>query len=239
MIRLVQFPPAFGQPNPSPFCVKVELLLKMSGLVYENLYLANPGKGPKGKLPAIEDEGRRIGDSELIRKYLERRYGIDFDPGLSAEQRAIAHAFARLCEERLYWIIVHTRWMEPEHWAVLKRTFFAPLPAPLRPLIAAYLHRGMRKTLHQQGLGRHTREEIYAFGVEDVAALAIELAEKSFFMGEEPTAIDATVYSFLAAIAEAPFDSPVKEACLKRANLMAYCARVGERFFPDFMGRGT
>ncbi|HLB06913.1 MAG TPA: hypothetical protein VJN41_04420 [Alphaproteobacteria bacterium] len=42
-----------------------------------------------------------------------------------------------------------------------------------------------------------------------------------------------------AAIAEAPFDSPVKEACLKRANLMAYCARVGERFFPDFMGRGA
>jgi len=59
--------------------------------------------------------------------------------------------------------------------------------------------------------------------------------------GREPgTAVNERRKAELcAAIAEAPFDSPIKEACLKRANLMAYCARVGERFFPDFMGRGA
>ena len=67
----------------------------------------------------------------------------------------------------------------------------------------------------------------------------LEFAEKPFFMGQKPTAIDATVYAFLAAIAEAPFESPVKEACLKRSNLMAYCARMGERFFPHFRGCGA
>src|SRR3974377_2326153 len=81
MIKLFQFPRTFNVPNPSPFCMKAEILLKMSGLPYESVVSGNPGKGPMGKLPAIEDEGRLIGDSEIIRRHLERRNGANFDTG--------------------------------------------------------------------------------------------------------------------------------------------------------------
>ena len=47
-------------------------------------------KAPKGKLPYIDDDGQKIADSTFIRRHLESKYGIDFDQGLSAEQRAIA-----------------------------------------------------------------------------------------------------------------------------------------------------
>ena len=32
MIKLFQFPPAFGLPNASPFCMKLETWLRMAGL---------------------------------------------------------------------------------------------------------------------------------------------------------------------------------------------------------------
>ena len=35
MIKLYQFKPAWGLPNPSPFCMKVETYLRMAGLSYE------------------------------------------------------------------------------------------------------------------------------------------------------------------------------------------------------------
>jgi len=88
MIKLIQFPPAFGLPNPSPSCMKVEILLKMAGLAYTIESASNPGKGPKGKLPAIEDDGALVGNSELIRWHLERKYGVDFDKGLGDAERA-------------------------------------------------------------------------------------------------------------------------------------------------------
>ena len=34
MIKLYQFKPAWGLPNPSPFCMKVETYLRMAGLSY-------------------------------------------------------------------------------------------------------------------------------------------------------------------------------------------------------------
>jgi glutathione S-transferase len=89
MITLYGFGPAFGLPDPSPFVMKAELLLKMAGLPYK----ADTGgmrKAPKGKLPYIVDDGEAVGDSTFIRWHIEKKYQIDFDRGLTPEQRAIA-----------------------------------------------------------------------------------------------------------------------------------------------------
>src|SRR5262249_1432920 len=98
MITLIKFPTAFGMPDPSPFVMKVMMLLRMAGLPFETEVARNPGRGPKGKLPAIRDEGELIGDSEIIRWHIERKYAIDLDRGLSPVERATAHAYARMIE---------------------------------------------------------------------------------------------------------------------------------------------
>jgi glutathione S-transferase len=97
MITLYGFGPAFGLPDPSPFVMKAELLLKMAGLPYK----ADTGgmrKAPKGKLPYIVDDGEAVGDSTFIRWHIEKKYQIDFDRGLTPEQRAIAWAFEKMLE---------------------------------------------------------------------------------------------------------------------------------------------
>src|SRR4051794_27366484 len=105
MITLYAFGPAFGLPDPSPFVTKAEVLLKMAGQPFR-IDTGGFNKAPKGKLPYIDDGGEKIGDSTFIRQHLERKYGIDFDNGLSAEQRAVAWAFEKMAEDNLYWTLV-------------------------------------------------------------------------------------------------------------------------------------
>jgi glutathione S-transferase len=231
MIKLIQFPPAFGLPNPSPFCMKVEILLKMAGLAYTIEMAVNPGKGPKGKLPAIEDDGVLIGDSELIRWHLERKHGVDFDKGLGDAERAVGHAFARMAEERTYFVLLYSRWIEDRHWQVLRNTFFAGIPALLRGPISAQVRKGVRRALKAQGLGRHTPEEIYAMGVADLTAIAAQLGTKPFLLGAEPTSADAAVWPVIAGLQAPPFESPMKEAIQCHANLVDYSQRMRARFF--------
>src|SRR5206468_6943525 len=108
MIVLYNFGALWGLPDPSPFVVKSEVQLKLSGLPYRT-EKSRPPEGPKGKLPYIEDAGVLIGDSTFIREHIERKYGVDLDAGLSAQQRAIAWIVERVVEDHVYWATVYAR----------------------------------------------------------------------------------------------------------------------------------
>ena len=128
MITLYTFGPAFGLPDPSPFVTKVEVLLKMAGLAYRT-DTTGFRQAPKGKLPYIDDDGEQVADSTLIRWHLENKYRIDFDKGLSTEQRAIAWAFEKMAEDNLYWVLVDARWVDEENFAKGPKNFFRKIPA--------------------------------------------------------------------------------------------------------------
>jgi glutathione S-transferase len=231
MIKLIQFPRVFGLPNPSPFCIKVEVLLKMAGLAYECEFVANPGKGPKGKLPAIMDDGELIGDSEIIRWHLERKYGVDFDKGLAPGERAIGHAFARMAEERTYWVLVYSRWIEDANWPVFRDTLFRGMPGFVRGLIGPQIRKRVRRMLRAQGLGLHTRDEIYAMAVADVEAIGAQLGTKPFLLGPEPTTVDAAVWPAIIGVLVPPLESPLKQAIQRHPALVEYAERMRARFF--------
>ena len=109
MIKLYQFETGYGAPNLSLFCVKVETFLKMAGLEYEVSIVDDPRKAPKGKMPYIEDDGKIIADSTFILQHLQSAYGVNLDTELTPEEAATAHAFSRMMEERLYFILVYSR----------------------------------------------------------------------------------------------------------------------------------
>jgi glutathione S-transferase len=132
VIKLFQFAPAFGLPNASPFCMKLETYLRMAGLPFE---LDNSGdvmKAPKNKLPYIDDDGTIVADTSFIIEHLKARYGDPLDAALTPVERALATAFQRLFEENLYWAVLHSRWVPPQAWAKTRPGFFAAMPAPLR-----------------------------------------------------------------------------------------------------------
>jgi glutathione S-transferase len=237
MITLYGFGPAFGLPDPSPFVTKAELLLKMAGLPYTT-DTGGFRKAPKGKLPYIVDDGEAVGDSTFIRWHLEKKYHIDFDRGLSAEQRAIAWAFEKMLEDHLYWAVVKDRWLNDANFNKGPRNFFRAVPAPIRPLVTAMVRRQVRQRLHGQGMGRHSDEEITALATRSVDATADFLGTKPYMMGDAPTGLDATAFAFVAGTLCPVFETPIRLAAERHDNLKSYVGRMMARFYPD-LGKRT
>jgi glutathione S-transferase len=233
MITLYTFGPAFGLPDPSPFVTKAEMLLKMANLPYRS-DTSGFRKAPKGKLPYIDDEGERIADSTLIRWHIEQKYGVDFDQPLTPEERAIAWAFEKMAEEHLYWTLVDARWFQDANFRKGPAAFFAGVPAPIRPLVTTMVLRSLRRSFRGQGMGRHPRSDIERLGKRSIDATAEFLADKPFFIGAEPTGVDATMFPFAAGALCPVFDTPLRAAAERHDNLRRYVGRMAARFYPDF-----
>ena len=226
-----QLPGAWGLPSISPFCLKVDTYLRIADIPYRAVVDPTPFKGPKGKLPWIEHEGKKIGDSGFIVEYLASRFGRDPDASLSAADRAVARAMRRLIEENLYWAMVYDRWMVDENWSAFRDVVLAGLPVPVRRIIGPIARRGVRRQLRGHGIGLHSRAEIQAIGQGDVGAVADYLGDKPYLMGEVATGIDATAFGFLANIVHAPIESPLAREVTARANLVDYLERIRRRYF--------
>lgn len=233
MITLYTFGPAFGLPDPSPFVMKAEVLLKLAGLEYR-ADRTGFRKAPKGKLPYIDDDGERIADSTFIRWHIEAKYGCDLDRGLGKAERAVAWAFEKMLEEHLYWALILERWQVEENFRKGPARFFEAVPAPVRPFVTAMVRRQFRKSAHGHGMGRHSRDEIVRLAVRSLQSVADYLADKPYFMGAAPSSADAAVFAFAAGALCPIFDSPVTTAASGLDNLSRYVGRMAAQFYPDF-----
>jgi glutathione S-transferase len=235
VITLYTFGPFFGLPDASPFVMKAEMLLKLSGLEYET-NTRGFRAAPKGKLPYIRDGATVLADSTLIRLYLEQKYSIYFDRGLSTKDRGTAWAVEKMLEDHLYWVLVYWRWMIDANFERGPKNFFARAPAPLRPLIAWTVRRGIRRTLHGHGIGRHTEAEMNSMASRAVDSLSQVLGDSDYFLGPEPCGADATVFAFVAGGLARTFDSPLRAKLESTPNLVAYSDRMMQQFFPKYAG---
>lgn len=232
MITLHHFGPAFGLPDPSPFCIKVEILLKLSGLPYETR-IGDLRRAPKGKLPLIVEDGVTICDSSFIRFHLEERHGIDFDAGLDAERRGALWALEKMLEDQIYWIMVAERWLDDGNFARGPAQFFQPVPAPLRPLICALVRRKVQRNVDGHGIGRHSPAERLKLAERALDAMVAMLGERRYFGGDAPVGGDAAPGAFLIAALAPLFDSPFRGLVEQRPTLTAYAGRMRERFFAE------
>ena len=233
MITLYTFGPALGLPDPSPFVIKAEMLLKLSKLPYRT-ERRGLRKAPKGKLPYIDDDGTIVADSTFIRLHLEERHGIEFDAGLDAAQRGSAWAFEKMCEDHLYWGTVRTRWLDERNFNAGPVKFFQRVPVPLRPLAIRFVRRKVAGNLQAQGLGRHSEAELDRLMTRAIDGLAAFLGDKSYFMGARPCGADATIFAFVASALCPVFVTPMRDAAERRQNLVAYRDRMFEEFYPGF-----
>jgi glutathione S-transferase len=229
MITLYQFKPYWDLPNASPFCMKVETYLKLAGLSYQVEVIQDPRKAPKGKLPFIKDGDKTIPDSGFIIDYLKQKEGDVLDQHLSPEEKAKALMIQRMLEEHLYWILVYARWIDEDNWKILKPLFFGHLPAIIQLFLPTMIRKDLQKKLSAQGIGRHSPEEIYTLGKNDLGALSQCLGDKLYFMGTNVTSIDACAYAFLMNILHTPLESPLKIYTKTCTNLVAYCNRIQEK----------
>jgi glutathione S-transferase len=195
MIKLFQPAPAFGLPNASPFCMKLEAFLRWQNIPFTT-EVAQPDQGPRKKVPFVDINNERVGDSNVIiyrlLEELKIDYGdVDFTYGI---------AFQRVAEEHLYWALVYFRWMDDEVWPHIRDTFFYPIPSDQREAIASGVRQQNEQRLKQQGIGLLEEEDILAAARADLSALSGHLSQQAFLCGEVMTHFDLAVWSVLSQL---------------------------------------
>lgn len=234
MITLYQFPRMFDIPNMSPFCLKLETFLRMAELSYDIVEVNDPRSAPLGKLPYIQDGDKTLPDSQLIIEYLTNEYGIMLDSHLSSEEKAIAHSFNMMMGEHYYWALLYSRWVD-DNWEKVKAEFFGQLPPLVKTFVPVMIQKQMKSNLEAQGTGRLEPHALYELANQDIKAVAAYLGDKSFFMGDRPSSIDATLFAFTANVLLPDLPGPLK-ACLQRyENLVAYTHRMMALYYAEFL----
>lgn len=233
-IRLFAFGTGWGVPfnTSAPFPLKLETWLRMAGIPFEFVVANDPNKGPKGKSPWIEIGTERMGDSALIIEHLEQRFGINIDAHLDAQQRALAVSVQRMLEEHYHQCFEHQLFFGRGAEERLQE-FAATMPIPLRWLVPTVLKRTFAKQLYARGMGRHAEEVIIAQGKSDLDALSVLLGNQPYFLGDQPSSIDACVFGFLGVSLYVDGDNPLYQYGATIENLMRYCERMRARYFPE------
>lgn len=227
-LTLYHFSDAWGL-DPSPFCAKVQIYLRLCDLPHRAVpTILNALRAPRGKLPFIDDDGMIIADSHNIVEHLKQKHGDRLDAQLSPEAVALGHVVSRMVEEGLYWIGVYSRWVEDDAWRTYRPVLMGGVPAPMRTLVAAYLRRDYRGRLRGQGLLRRPRDEIYALAARDIRAIGSLLGNKRFLLGPDVTSFDAVIYAFLGNAYYAPIEGPMKDLVAGEINLVAYLERMSQ-----------
>lgn len=233
MRTLQVFGPNFGLPDPSPFCMKAMVLLKMAGLDYAT-GRCDPRKAPKKKGPVLYDDGETIPDTTFIRWHIEEKYGHDFDAALNDEQKGVAWAVEKLCEDNIYWAVVSERWMVEKNFSAGPRAFFEDVPMAMRYTVISMVRNQVKRDLWGQGFGRHSQEEIVRIGNRGLDAVSQVLGDKPYLMGDEATAVDASAFATVAGALCETFDSELLTHAKSKSNLVAYRDRCMDRWFKDF-----
>jgi glutathione S-transferase len=134
----------------------------------------------------------------------------------------------RLIEEHLYWAgTIHERWVIHKEISLVQYARALGDPPPdLKPLRESIL-----KQYAGQGMGRHSSEEVIHSAKTDLAALSAFLDDHLYFMGEQPTSLDATAYGFLVHFLWAGYESELNTYAKSLPNLQGYCQRMRERYY--------
>lgn len=234
-VTLRHFGPAFGLPDLSPFCTKLDCYLRMAEIPFESKS-GNPQKSPKGKMPFIQHNGQNIADTAHIIDYLKQHFTVTLDDDNTPEQLAQARLLQSTFEEHYYFVMLYFRWQDDAGWHVYKEHIgnvlkSAGVPGLLLGLIMPRLRKGVVKSLHAQGIGRHTRAEVLSLGTELIDAFAVTLGDKPYFLGKTPSTIDATAFGMLSQTLVPPIDSPLKSHASTHTHLKDYVARIQKTYY--------
>ena len=204
MIHLYQLPKLADKDySCSPFCLKMELYLKAMNLSYENNFSLELNKSPTGKLPFIEEAGRKFADSNLIITFLENENGVYLNEHLSKEQNAISGAFIRLCEDSLYNVGVYARWCDSDNKSWKKEfTESASLPKLMSGLVYGATKKNITRQLSASGLLALTDSEIYSRAEKDLKSIVDYLNSRECFFNDKVSLVDIVVFSFLQIMSD-------------------------------------
>ena len=232
-LQLYTFSPAWGLPTSGPFGLKLEACLRMLRIPYERRFENDTRKGPKRKSPWIVDGDVRMGDTEWILAYLEKRHGRALDTHLSRAARAQSLVVRRALEEHFHQAFEYELVHDDRGIAFLQQLLNESVPKPFAALAGHMMRSAFKKHLFERGIARHAPEEIASMGKADVDALTELLGDREWFCGDQPSKVDASAFGLLAVAIRSELPSPVCSYARSQEPLVRFVDRALEHWFPD------
>ncbi|XP_008300915.1 failed axon connections homolog [Stegastes partitus] len=167
--------PTSGAPSLSPFCLKMETYLRMVDLPYQNYF---DGKlSPQGKMPWIEYNQEQVFGTEFIIDFLEERLGVSLNKSLTPQEKAVSRAVTKMVEEHFYWTVAYCQWVDNLEETQKMLSVSGPLSDLLRWILSHLTGGIVKREMYGHGIGRFSRDEVYALMEKDMRTLATLLGE--------------------------------------------------------------
>ena len=197
------------QYHQSPFNQKIQRMLRVKGVPFEEKYYAIAERGkvlkinPSGKLPALEHDGKVVCDSTDMAYYIEANWP---EPALipaAPKLRGLVHALEDWADESLYFYEMVLRFTTEGNAERNVPKLVAGDSGPLRWLLKRVLPRLLKKATANQGVGRKTREQLLADTERHIAAVADMLGDEDWLLGNQLTLADLAVYAMFQCFRDA------------------------------------
>ncbi|KAI1765478.1 hypothetical protein GGR53DRAFT_261512 [Hypoxylon sp. FL1150] len=234
----------------SPYVIKLEARLRFAGVRYTT-DVGSLKTAPKGKIPYIEVRDPSfaspllLSDSSLIIRNLTEQGTLpDLNCRLGPAEQSHDMALRALLEDKLYFYQAYERWIQ--NYYTMRDHVLWSIPYPIRVLVGILVYRKTTATLHGQGTGRFTADEIAAFRLEIWEGLsALLVASRSrnksgdsdpfwALEGDHPTEADACLFAFIVSTLIATA-SPDSQNVIKSFPVIPdYASRIHDRYFPDY-----
>ncbi|XXG99270.1 hypothetical protein Hte_005607 [Hypoxylon texense] len=234
----------------SPYVIKLEARLRFAGVQYTT-DVGGPKAAPKGKIPYIEFRDPSsaspllLCDSSLIIKDLiERGTLSDLNGRLGPAERSHDMGLRAILEDKLSFYHGWERWTQ--NYYTMRDHALWSIPYPVRVIVGLLVHRNFVATLHGQGTGRFTAEEIAAFRLEiweGMSALLLTSRSSSksgenepFWAlgGSHPTEADASLFAFIVSVLICTASPDSQKVVKSFPVLLDYARRIHDRYFPDY-----
>jgi glutathione S-transferase len=224
MLTLYSYPPLFGVADNNGYGLKVFAFLKLAGVPFRHEHIFDASKAPRAQLPYVVDGSDTVGDSESILAYVTEKYGVKLDAALTPPQRTTSLLVTRVLDD-LYWVMSYSRWQDKRYWHLFRDALKREHPGLTdEGLMKARAFNAQR--YYYQGIGRYEPDAAMARGLADLAALATLIPAQGFVHGDEPTAVDAGIYGFIANIYFYEIDTPLKKYVVAHDNLVRHCRAI-------------
>ncbi|KAL4934364.1 uncharacterized protein BDV17DRAFT_286079 [Aspergillus undulatus] len=155
-----------------------------------------------------------------------------------------------LLEDKAYFHNTRERWTE--NYYTMRNHVLSAIPYPVRILVGLLIYRSTVQTLHGQGTGRYSAEEVQGFRVEAWKAVNdLLVASKAkakevvgsddgrpFWVlgGEAPTEADTTVFGFVVSVLVCDAGPKTREVVRGFPVIVEYARRIHNAYFPDYEG---
>jgi glutathione S-transferase len=224
MLTLYSYPGLFGVADNNGYGLKVVAFLRLAGVPFRHEHIFDASQAPRGQLPYIVDGSDIVGDSETILGYVTNKYRLTIDAALTPAQRTTNLLVTRMLDD-LYWVMSYSRWKDERYWPAFRDALLREHPALTEEdLGKAKAFNAQR--YHYQGIGRYQPDAAMARGLADLGAIADLIPPRGYLHGEQPTAIDAGIYGFIANIHFYDIDTPLRKFVTAHDNIVRHCRSI-------------